>query len=131
MYAVSGMFRGAVNKLSLRKKLTILAAVGVFLPVLVLSYMQYQSLTALQNTSTHDDAPAARVYDCVPEAISVAPEAFAIPPAHSSADRRAVKGDVVGLYTKAPAPATLFCVGLNVSPILLADALNRVTTTCD
>jgi hypothetical protein len=49
MYAVSSMFRGSISKLSLRKKLTILAAVGVFLPVLVLTYMQYQSLTELQN----------------------------------------------------------------------------------
>ncbi|MEP6913045.1 MAG: HAMP domain-containing sensor histidine kinase [bacterium] len=45
------MFRGAINKLSLRKKLTILAAVGVFLPVLVLTYMQYRSLVELQNTT--------------------------------------------------------------------------------
>jgi signal transduction histidine kinase len=43
------MFRGASNKLSLRKKLTILAAVGVFLPVLVLTYMQYRSLAELQD----------------------------------------------------------------------------------
>src|SRR5688572_32680484 len=43
------MFRGAISKLSLRKKLTILASVGVLLPVLVLTYMQYQSLTELQN----------------------------------------------------------------------------------
>ncbi|HEU4435709.1 MAG TPA: HAMP domain-containing sensor histidine kinase [Pyrinomonadaceae bacterium] len=35
--------------LSLRKKLLILAAVGVFLPVLVLTYLQYRSLTELQN----------------------------------------------------------------------------------
>jgi signal transduction histidine kinase len=44
-----GMFRGSLSKLSLRKKLTILAAVGVFFPVLVLTYMQYRSLTELQN----------------------------------------------------------------------------------
>ena len=44
-----GMFRDAVRKLSLRKKLAILASVGVFLPVLVLTYLQYQSLTELQN----------------------------------------------------------------------------------
>jgi signal transduction histidine kinase len=43
------MLRDAISKLSLRKKLTILAAVGVFLPVLVLTYMQYRSLTELQN----------------------------------------------------------------------------------
>jgi signal transduction histidine kinase len=43
------MFRGAINKLSLRKKLTILVSVGVFLPVVALTYMQYQSLTELQN----------------------------------------------------------------------------------
>jgi len=49
MYAIRGMFRNTISKLSLRKKLTILASVGVFLPVLVLTYMQYQSLTELQN----------------------------------------------------------------------------------
>jgi signal transduction histidine kinase len=43
------MFRGAISKLSLRKKLTILASVGVFLPLLVLTYMQYRSLAELQN----------------------------------------------------------------------------------
>jgi signal transduction histidine kinase len=43
------MFRDAFSKLSLRKKLTILASVGVLLPVLVLTYMQYRSLTELQN----------------------------------------------------------------------------------
>ena len=37
------------SKLSLRKKLILLAAVGVFLPVAVLTYMQYRSLTELQN----------------------------------------------------------------------------------
>ena len=37
------------GKLSLRKKLTILASVGVLLPLLVLTYMQYRSLTELQN----------------------------------------------------------------------------------
>lgn len=31
------------------KKLTILALIGVFLPVLVLTYMQYRSLTELEN----------------------------------------------------------------------------------
>jgi signal transduction histidine kinase len=44
-----GMFRDAIGKLSLRKKLIILASLGVFLPVLVLTYMQYRSLTELQN----------------------------------------------------------------------------------
>src|SRR5215218_6308177 len=44
-----GMFRDANRKLSLRKKLTILASVGVFLPLLVLTYMQYRSLAELQN----------------------------------------------------------------------------------
>ena len=43
------MFRDAISKLSLRKKLTILASVGVFLPLLALTYMQYQSLAELQN----------------------------------------------------------------------------------
>ncbi len=43
------MFRGAIGKLSLRKKLTILASVGVLLPVLALTYMQYRSLAELQN----------------------------------------------------------------------------------
>jgi signal transduction histidine kinase len=43
------MFRDAISKLSLRKKLVILASVGVFLPVLVLTYMQYRSLAELQN----------------------------------------------------------------------------------
>ncbi len=43
------MFRDAISKLSLRKKLTILASVGVFLPLLVLTYMQYRSLAELEN----------------------------------------------------------------------------------
>ena len=43
------MFQGALRKLSLRKKLTIFASIGVFLPVLVLTYMQYQSLAELQD----------------------------------------------------------------------------------
>src|SRR5689334_23879761 len=43
------MFRGAIRKLSLRKKLAILVSVGVFLPILILTYMQYRSLTELQN----------------------------------------------------------------------------------
>jgi signal transduction histidine kinase len=42
-------FRDAISKLSLRKKLIILASVGVLLPVLVLTYLQYRSLTELQN----------------------------------------------------------------------------------
>lgn len=42
-------FRAAITKLSLRKKLTILISVGVFLPLLVLTYLQYRSLTELQN----------------------------------------------------------------------------------
>ena len=49
MYAMPGMFRGAISKLSLRKKLVILASVGVFLPILVLTYMQYRSLAELEN----------------------------------------------------------------------------------
>jgi hypothetical protein len=44
-------FRDAISKLSLRKKLTILASVGVLLPVLVLTYLQYRSLTELQNNT--------------------------------------------------------------------------------
>ena len=43
------MFRDAISKLSLRKKLAILASVGVLLPLLVLTYMQYRSLAELQN----------------------------------------------------------------------------------
>src|SRR6185369_15559320 len=43
------MFRGAIRKLSLRKKLAILVSLGVFLPILALTYMQYRSLTELQN----------------------------------------------------------------------------------
>ena len=45
------MFRGALGKLSLRQKLTILVLVGVLLPLSVLTYMQYRSLAALQNTT--------------------------------------------------------------------------------
>lgn len=41
--------RDAISNLSLRKKLTILAAVGVLLPILILTYLQYRSLTELQN----------------------------------------------------------------------------------
>jgi signal transduction histidine kinase len=44
-----GVFRNAVSRLSLRKKLTILASVGVLLPLVLLTYLQYQSLTELQN----------------------------------------------------------------------------------
>lgn len=43
------MFRAAISRLSLRKKLTILASVGVFLPLLALTYMQYRSLAELRN----------------------------------------------------------------------------------
>jgi len=43
------VFRDAIRKLSLRKKLTILASVGVLLPLLILTYMQYRSLSELQN----------------------------------------------------------------------------------
>ena len=42
------MFRDAIKKLSLRKKLMILASVGVLLPIFVLTYLQYQSLSELQ-----------------------------------------------------------------------------------
>src|SRR5687767_8794568 len=49
MYAMPGMFRDAISKLSLRKKLTILVSGGVLLPLLVLTYMQYQSLAELEN----------------------------------------------------------------------------------
>ena len=43
------MFRNAIRKLSLRQKLTILVSVGVLLPLLLLTYMQYRSLAELQN----------------------------------------------------------------------------------
>ena len=43
------MLRSAISKLSLRQKLTILASVGVLLPVLVLTYLQYQSLKELED----------------------------------------------------------------------------------
>ncbi|HYE72956.1 MAG TPA: hypothetical protein VEF04_06480, partial [Blastocatellia bacterium] len=43
------MFRDAIRKLSLRKKLAILASVGVFFPLIILTYMQYRSLAELQN----------------------------------------------------------------------------------
>src|SRR5687767_10862651 len=42
------MFREAIKKLSLRQKLMILASVGVLLPLLVLTYMQYRSLAELE-----------------------------------------------------------------------------------
>lgn len=45
------MFRNVLGKLSLRKKLTILASVGVLLPILVLTYMQYRSLAELRNNT--------------------------------------------------------------------------------
>lgn len=43
------MLRDAISRLSLRKKLMILASVGVLLPLLVLTYMQYRSLAELEN----------------------------------------------------------------------------------
>jgi signal transduction histidine kinase len=43
------MFRHAIRKLSLRQKLTILVSVGVLLPVLLLTYLQYRSLAELEN----------------------------------------------------------------------------------
>lgn len=43
------MFRDAISRLSLRKKLTLLVSVGVLLPVIVLTYLQYRSLTELEN----------------------------------------------------------------------------------
>ena len=49
MYALPGMFRKAFSRLSLRKKLTILVSLGVLLPLLVLTYLQYRSLSELQN----------------------------------------------------------------------------------
>lgn len=42
------MFRGAISKLSMRKRLVILASIGVFLPVVALTYMQYRSLAELE-----------------------------------------------------------------------------------
>src|SRR6185503_3519345 len=45
----TSMFRGAIRKLSLRQKLVILTSVGVLLPIFVLTYLQYQSLTELEN----------------------------------------------------------------------------------
>jgi signal transduction histidine kinase len=43
------VFRDAITKLSLRQRLTILASVGVLLPLIVLTYMQYRSLTELHS----------------------------------------------------------------------------------
>lgn len=43
------MFRAAIRRLSLRQKLTLLVSVGVLLPILILTYMQYRSLDELQN----------------------------------------------------------------------------------
>ena len=43
------MFRGAIRKLSLRQKLAILVLVGVLLPLIILTYLQYRSLTELQD----------------------------------------------------------------------------------
>jgi len=43
------MFRGAISKLSLRQKLAMLALVGVFLPLCILTYMQYHSLAELRD----------------------------------------------------------------------------------
>jgi hypothetical protein len=51
MYALAQMFRDAISKLSLRQKLMIVASVGVLLPLLILTYMQYRSLAELQNTT--------------------------------------------------------------------------------
>ena len=48
MYAIARMFRGVISRLSMRKRLVILASVGVFLPVVALSYMQYRSLAELE-----------------------------------------------------------------------------------
>src|SRR5688572_21362002 len=42
------LFRDVISKISLRKKLMILASVGVLLPVMVLTYLQYRSLAELQ-----------------------------------------------------------------------------------
>lgn len=44
-----GMFPDAIRRMSLRKKLTILISLGVVLPVLVLTFLQYRSLTELEN----------------------------------------------------------------------------------
>lgn len=44
-----GMFRESIRKLSLRKKLVILVSLGVLLPVTGLTFLQYRSLTELEN----------------------------------------------------------------------------------
>jgi signal transduction histidine kinase len=49
MYAIPSMVRDSISKLSLRKKLTILVTVGVLLPLLGLTYLQYRSLAELQD----------------------------------------------------------------------------------
>jgi hypothetical protein len=46
-----GVFRDAAGRLSLRRKLTILVSVGVLLPLVVLTYLQYRSLVELQNNT--------------------------------------------------------------------------------
>src|SRR5688572_30499588 len=43
------MLRNAISKLSLRQKLTILVSVGVLLPLLILTYVQYRSLAELED----------------------------------------------------------------------------------
>ncbi len=43
------MFRAAIRKLSLRQKLMLLVSVGMLLPILILTYMQYRSLAELQS----------------------------------------------------------------------------------
>ena len=45
------MVRSLIRRLSLRQKLVMLASVGVLLPIFVLTYMQYRSLTELQKTT--------------------------------------------------------------------------------
>lgn len=42
------MLGSAISKLSLRKKLAVLVSVGVFLPLSVLTYLQYRSLSELE-----------------------------------------------------------------------------------
>ena len=46
---LAGMGRGVIRNLSLRQKLVILALVGVLLPILILTYLQYRTLTELEN----------------------------------------------------------------------------------
>src|SRR5687768_13363533 len=43
------MFRDSITKLSLRKKLLLLALVAVLLPIMLLTYVQYRSLVELEN----------------------------------------------------------------------------------